>query len=155
MSRTRLNQRLLSIGDQSWQNYARIKPGRPFGQSQQFQIWLIFYCADRRWRVTRHLPRHQGLYPSQPGGSGTGRQEGGRGGMRRKVYKHHIEILPAALLPQRGTWLSVARSLPTGACLLVTNPQNPKQAKFMLDLTRCFREKGRQVVIWPMERKGG
>jgi hypothetical protein len=75
--------------------------------------------------------------------------------MRRRAYKHHIEILPAALLLQRGTWQSVARSLPIGACLLVTNPQNPKQAKFMLDLTRCLREKGRQVVIWPMERKGG
>jgi hypothetical protein len=74
--------------------------------------------------------------------------------MRRRAYKHHIEILPAAMLPQRGAWQNLVRSLPTGACLLVTNPENQKQTRLMLELTRCFREKGRQVVIWPIEQKG-
>jgi hypothetical protein len=74
--------------------------------------------------------------------------------MRRKAYKYHIEIVPAALLPQPGAWQSLASSLPNSACLLVINPENPKQTQFMLDLSRCFREKGRQVVIWTVERKG-
>jgi hypothetical protein len=73
--------------------------------------------------------------------------------MRRRTYKQHIEILPAALLPQRGAWQSLTRSLPTGACLLITNTENHQQTQLMLDLTRSFREKGRQVVIWSIERK--
>jgi hypothetical protein len=68
--------------------------------------------------------------------------------MRKRAYKHHIEILPAALLSRRRAWQGLTDSLPIGVCLLVTNPENPKQTQFMLDLTRCFREKGRQVVIW-------
>lgn len=71
--------------------------------------------------------------------------------MEYNSVKHHLEILPAALLHARDAWQNVARSLPTGACLIVTNPQNRQQVKFMLKLARLFRSKGKQVTIWPTQ----
>jgi len=76
--------------------------------------------------------------------------------MRRthRPTKKYIEIFPAALLPQRAAWQGVARSLPAGACLLVTNPENQQQTQFMLELARSFRVKGWQVTIWTARQKG-
>lgn len=73
--------------------------------------------------------------------------------MRRKGYKHHIEILPAALLPRKREWQGVARSLPGSACLLVTNPEKQQQTKLLLELTRLFREMAIQVIIWTAREK--
>ena len=71
----------------------------------------------------------------------------------RKPINHHIEILPAALLPHRGEWQTVAASLPANACLLVTNPENQEQIQFMLEIARVFRENGREVIVWTAREK--
>jgi hypothetical protein len=71
--------------------------------------------------------------------------------MKQTAYKHYIEILPAAMLPQRRAWQNVAQSLPTGAYLLIANPKHQTQAKIMYKLTRLFRQKGKLVVIWAAE----
>lgn len=68
--------------------------------------------------------------------------------MKTEAYKHYIEILPAALLSQRGTWQQAARSLPVGACLLITNPKDKEQTELMRALVHPFHEKGKRVFIW-------
>lgn len=68
--------------------------------------------------------------------------------MTKNTIKQHLEILPANLLPHRGEWQAAARSLPIGACLLVTNGENQKQTKFMLEVAQSFRKKGKKVIIW-------
>lgn len=69
--------------------------------------------------------------------------------MRQKIpRKHYLEILPAAWLSKRSRWQAIARKLPKDGCLLVTDPDNPKQAQLFQTLRRSFREKGRQVVVW-------
>ena len=73
-------------------------------------------------------------------------QRSARPGNRRA--KQHIEIMPAAMLPRKREWQGVAGSLPAGACLLVTDPENARQTKFMCELARSFREKGRLVFIY-------
>ena len=68
--------------------------------------------------------------------------------MRKRCYKHYIEIMPAAYLLKRKAWQQVAHLLPIGSYLLVTNPNNREQTKLMQMLSQSFREKGKQVVIW-------
>lgn len=63
--------------------------------------------------------------------------------------KHYIEILPAAWLSKRSRWQPIARKLPKGGCLLVTDPDNTKQTNLFQTLTQAFRAQGRQVVLWP------
>jgi len=64
--------------------------------------------------------------------------------MKKRVYKHYIEIMPAALLPQRSAWREVAQSLPRGAYLLVANEE---QSHFMQKLARFLSQQGRVVKI--------
>ncbi len=68
--------------------------------------------------------------------------------MKKRGYKHYIEIMPAVYLLKRKPWQKVAHSLPKGSYLLVTNPNNREQTKLMQMLSQSFREKGKQVVIW-------
>jgi hypothetical protein len=68
--------------------------------------------------------------------------------MRKRVYKHYIELMPAAYLLKRKPWQRVVHSLPIGACLLVSNLKDKEQSKLMQMLSQSFREKGKQVVIW-------
>lgn len=70
--------------------------------------------------------------------------------MRTNNIKHYIEILPASLLTQRGSWERVANSLPTGGCLLVMDPENRKQTELMRGVARVLREDGREVVVWEL-----
>jgi hypothetical protein len=72
--------------------------------------------------------------------------------MKPGAVNHPIEILPAALLPQRAAWQGVARALPADGCLLVTQPDNQPQIALMLKLTRLWRRQGRQVVLWTAGR---
>ena len=71
--------------------------------------------------------------------------------MKKRGYKHYIEIMPAAYLLKRKTWQKTARSLPNGAYLLVTSPNNINLTKLMRTLTRSLRAKGRRVMIWTVE----
>ncbi len=73
--------------------------------------------------------------------------------MKKRDYKHHIEILPAALLSQRRAWQGKARCLPVGACLLITDPKNKEQTALMQSLTRSFRKKGKQVFLWAVKER--
>lgn len=71
--------------------------------------------------------------------------------MRQKIpRKHYLEILPAAWLSKRRSWQAIAENLPKGGCLLVTDPDNPKQAQLFQTLTQSFKAQGRQVVLWPV-----
>lgn len=72
--------------------------------------------------------------------------------MKPRTYKHHIEILPAALLSQQQAWQEAAQALPTGACLLITDPNNREQGKLMEMLTHSFRDRGKRVVVWPIDQ---
>lgn len=71
--------------------------------------------------------------------------------MKLSARSSYIEILPAAYLRQRKTWQSTARSLPVGAYLLVTNPNDLQQTRLMQTLARYFRDKGRQVFLWRLD----
>lgn len=71
--------------------------------------------------------------------------------MKTEPYKHYIEIFPAALLSQRWTWEKMTYGLPARACLLITNPKDKAQTKFMDKLTQLFRQKGRSVIVWKVE----
>lgn len=68
--------------------------------------------------------------------------------MKTRKYKSYLEILPAAFLSQRHAWQGLASSLPSGACLLVADPNNREMAGVIRTLAQFFREKGRRVVIW-------
>jgi hypothetical protein len=73
--------------------------------------------------------------------------------MKKEAHKHYIEILPAACMSQRGAWQELARSLPVGACLLVTNLNDRGQTRLMQTLAQAFRRKGRRVVVWYLNGK--
>jgi len=68
--------------------------------------------------------------------------------MKRNENKHYLEIMPAICLTQRKRWRQAAQSLPVGGCLLVTNPRTPGQTELFQNLSRCFRQKGRSVMVW-------
>lgn len=68
--------------------------------------------------------------------------------MKQRIYNHHIEIFSGALWPQRHAWRRVVHLLPTNACLLAIDTRNEKQTQVLRQVTRSFRDKGRQVLIW-------
>jgi hypothetical protein len=68
--------------------------------------------------------------------------------MKRNTNKRYLEIMPAACLLRRGRWQRMARNLPVGSYVLVTNRQDPHQTRFMLKLKQLFQQKGRQAVVW-------
>jgi hypothetical protein len=64
--------------------------------------------------------------------------------MRQRAYKHHLEILLSAnMLAWPRTWDGMARSLPAGTCLLITD-ENKDQIKAQLNWLSYFgrRERG-------------
>ena len=68
--------------------------------------------------------------------------------MKKRSYKHYIEIMPAAYLLKHRRWQIAANSLPIGACLLVINQNNKAQTKLMQTIAHAFREKGKRVDVW-------
>jgi len=68
--------------------------------------------------------------------------------MKRNENKRYLEIMPAACLSQRKRWRQAAKALPVGGCLLVTDPRTPGQTELFQALIRCFRQKGRPVMVW-------
>jgi hypothetical protein len=68
--------------------------------------------------------------------------------MRRKAYKHHIEILPAALLSQRKPWQAISGDLPERAWLLVLPKHSSRIHQTILALARALEEKGKRVILF-------
>jgi hypothetical protein len=68
----------------------------------------------------------------------------------KKARLDNIALVPASLLPLKGTYQSVANSYPTGSVLCV--PGTLKQQKIVATITQFFRDHGRQVITLPMEK---
>ena len=74
--------------------------------------------------------------------------------MRRRIYKHHIEILPAALLLQRRVRQALSDNLPEGAWLLILPKHNSRIYQTTLDLARTLERKGKRVILWATTTEG-
>ncbi len=68
----------------------------------------------------------------------------------KKARLDNIALVPASLLPLKGTYQSVANSYPTGSVLCV--PGTLKQQKIIATITQFFRDHGRQVITMPLEQ---
>src|SRR5437763_7577349 len=62
----------------------------------------------------------------------------------------NIALVPASLLPLKGTYQPLANTLPTGSVLCV--PGTQRQQKIMAMVTQFFRDHGHQVITYPIER---
>src|SRR5258708_1655206 len=71
----------------------------------------------------------------------------------KKAKLDNIALVPASLLPLKGTYQSVASSYPTGSVLYV--PGTLKQQKIIATITQFFRDHGRQVITMPLEKISG
>jgi hypothetical protein len=71
----------------------------------------------------------------------------------KKARLDNIALVPASLLPLKGTYQSVANSYPTGSVLCV--PGTLKQQKIVATITQFFRDHGRQVITMPIEKISG
>ncbi len=68
----------------------------------------------------------------------------------KKARLDNIALVPASLLPLKGTYQPIANRLPTGSVLVVSG--TPRQEK-ILEKVRCFfREHGHQVMSVPLEK---
>ncbi len=68
----------------------------------------------------------------------------------RKVRLDNIALVPASLLPLKGTYQPLANRLPTGSVLVV--PGNAGQQKIMEKVRSFFSDHGHQVISVPMEK---
>src|SRR5438270_5573105 len=67
----------------------------------------------------------------------------------KKARLDNIALVPASLLPLKGTYQPIANTLPTGSVLCVPGAQ--RQQKIMGMGTQFFREHGRSVITLPIE----
>jgi len=68
----------------------------------------------------------------------------------KKARLDNIALVPASLLPLKGTYQNVANTYPTGSVLCV--PGTIKQQKIMAKVTSFFRDHGRSVITMPIEK---
>lgn len=68
----------------------------------------------------------------------------------RKARLDNIALVPASLLPLKGTYQPLANRLPTGSVLVV--PGTLHQQKIMARVTSFFRNHGRTVITMPIEK---
>jgi hypothetical protein len=61
----------------------------------------------------------------------------------------NIALVPASLLPLKGTYQPLANRLPTGSVLCV--PGTQKQRTIMATVTRFFKDHGHTVITMPIE----
>ena len=61
----------------------------------------------------------------------------------------NIALVPASLLPLKGTYQPIANTLPTGSVLCV--PGTPKQRTIMATVTKFFTDHGHTVITMPLE----
>ena len=68
----------------------------------------------------------------------------------KKARLDNIALVPASLLPLKGTYQPIANNLPTGSMLCVPGTQS--QQKIMAKVTHFFRDHGHQVITMPIEK---
>ena len=68
----------------------------------------------------------------------------------KKARLDNIALVPASLLPLKGTYQSMANSYPTGSVLYVAGTL--KQQQIIATITQFFRDHGRQVITLPLEK---
>src|SRR5437870_2841491 len=68
----------------------------------------------------------------------------------KKARLDNIALVPASLLPLKGTYQPIANRLPTGSVLCV--PASQRQQTIMAKVTTFFRDHGHQVITLPIER---
>src|SRR5947209_9097980 len=68
----------------------------------------------------------------------------------KKARLDNIALVPASLLPLKGTYQSLANTYPTGSVLCV--PGTIKQKKIIATITQFFRDHGRSVITIPIEK---
>ena len=62
----------------------------------------------------------------------------------------NIALVPASLLPLKGTYQPLANKLPTGSVLCV--PGTQKQRTIMATVTKFFKDHGHTDITMPLER---
>src|SRR6266700_1280627 len=67
----------------------------------------------------------------------------------QKARLDNITLVPASLLPLKGTYQPLANRLPRGSVLCV--PGTQKQRIIMATVTRFFKEHGHTVITMPLE----
>jgi hypothetical protein len=68
----------------------------------------------------------------------------------KKARLDNIALVPASLLPLKGTYQPIANTLPKGSELCV--PGTQKQRTIMATVTTFFKEHGHTVITMPLER---
>ena len=61
----------------------------------------------------------------------------------------NIALVPASLLPLKGTYQPIANKLPKGSVLCV--PGTQKQRTIMATVTKFFKDHGHTVITMPLE----
>jgi hypothetical protein len=67
----------------------------------------------------------------------------------KKARLDNIALVPASLLPLKGTYQPIANQLPTGSVLCV--PGTQKQRTIMATITKFFKDHGHTVITMPVE----
>jgi len=67
----------------------------------------------------------------------------------QKARLDNIALVPASLLPLKGTYQPLANRLPTGSVLCVSGTQ--KQRTIMATVTKFFKDHGHAVFTMPLE----
>ena len=62
----------------------------------------------------------------------------------------NIALVPASLLPLKGTYQPLANKLPRGSVLCV--PGTQRQRTIMATVTQFFKDHGHTVITMPLER---
>jgi hypothetical protein len=68
----------------------------------------------------------------------------------KKARLDNIALVPASLLPLKGTYQPIANNLPTGSVLCIQGTQ--RQQKILAKVTQFFRDHGCQVITMPLEK---
>ncbi len=68
----------------------------------------------------------------------------------KKARLDNIALVPANLLPLKGTYQPLANRLPTGSVLVI--PGNAGQQEIMEKVRSFFREHGRSIISVPIEK---
>ena len=66
----------------------------------------------------------------------------------KKARLDNIALVPASLLPLKGTYQNVANSYPIGSVLCISG--TAKQQKIISTITQFFRDHGRSVITIPI-----
>src|ERR1700726_2399216 len=67
----------------------------------------------------------------------------------KKARLDNIALVPASLLPLKGTYQPIANKLPTGRVLCI--PGTRRQEKIIAQVRAFFRNHGHQVITLPIE----